>query len=321
MVRISLAFSLLFLFKLGLAQNCCSGGVPLSSNIGIVPNSSGNFQAALVGDINYLKTVMRGKKRISDNIRERRTSSILLISSYSISKRLSADITLSWVQQFRKINSLSGPINTEKSSGIGDVAILTKYRFSKPENARFDFFGGLGMKLATGQTGQENEDGIRLSLDMQPGSGAFDKLFWLYFQKDFQEQRIRLLASSLFQLTGTFKEYNLIQEYKVGNSLMSRLGAIKNSTIGSQLFDFALEFLFRKNWIDIVENQPIPNTGGQWLFIKPGLIWSYNENLSINLATEIPIYAEVTGEQLSPSNRVIFQLNFRASKKAIQLSE
>ncbi len=258
---------------------------------------------------------MRGSQRVDDRIRERRTTSLLFISSYSIYERISVDLTLSWVQQFRKINGFSGQINTEQSSGIGDIAILAKYRFLKTEKTGFDGFGGLGAKLATGKTNQLNKDGIRLSLDMQPGSGAFDKLFWLYFQQALPENRIKFLTSSLFQLTGTFKEYNLTQKYKVGNSLVSRFGIIKNLTVANQLIDFSLEFLFRKNWIDIVENQKLPNTGGQWIFIKPGLIWSFNESLSINLATEMPIYSEVVGEQLSSSSRVILQVNFSSPRK------
>ncbi|MEQ9403061.1 MAG: hypothetical protein RIM99_05705 [Cyclobacteriaceae bacterium] len=312
----SLSFILIFLSHQSPAQNCCSGGVPLSSSIGVAPEASNVFQSLLIADINYLSTFQRGTRKLEDSFRARKTTSLLWLNSYSFNERFSADMTISWVQQFRRVEGFGGNVDTETSAGIGDLVFLAKYKvYSSPKSVS-SLYAGTGIKLPTGATDQRSNDGIILNLDMQPGSGSLDALFWLYFSTGISSlPSTSFFYSNLFQLTGRFDEFNRVQQYEVGNSLVSRIGATDNLLILNQLFDVVLEVIFRKNWKDKVDNQILPNTGGQWLFIKPGLTWVSSPSLRFNMGVEIPLYADVVGEQLTSNGRLVFQLIYKSGSK------
>ena len=85
------------------SQTCCSGGVPISGNLGLPPGSGGTWQFSLGNDINVLKTLMDGREVLDDQSRERVTQSILFQSGYSITNRFSADLFFSYVKQERTI--------------------------------------------------------------------------------------------------------------------------------------------------------------------------------------------------------------------------
>lgn len=224
-------------------------------------------------------------------------------------------MTVSWVEQFRRVEGFGNLIDSEKSSGIGDLVFLGKYRLTDPSKNSALFIGS-GVKLPTGDTEQTNDNGIVLSLDMQPGSGAIDGLFWLYYSGSFfDKQTATFFSSNLFQLTGWYNEFNRIQKYKVGNNLVSRAGITNNLTFLKQLFDTSFELIFRRNWKDEVNDQLIPNTGGSWFFIKPSLSLIVSQNISINLGLELPLYSNVIGEQLTSNNRLTFQFISKFGQK------
>lgn len=300
----------------GKSQSCCSGGVPLSSSIGIAPEAPGVFQTLLITDVNYLSTFKRGTQKLEDSFRKRRTTSIIVLNSYSFTNRFSADLTVSWVEQFRRVEGFANSVNTEKSSGLGDVVFLAKYKLSSPLNEISTLLFGVGVKFPTADTSQKNENGIVMNLDMQPGSGSFDGLFWTHYSRNITNWRTAsIFSSNLLQLTGHFNEFNQIQQYKVGNNLVSRLGITNQLSWSNKLFDTILEVIYRKNWKDKVDNQLLPNTGGQWVFFKPGLSWTPNQRITLNVGLELPLFAQVVGEQLSSTSRISMQLIFRSDRR------
>ncbi|MCK5105500.1 MAG: hypothetical protein KAR17_21900, partial [Cyclobacteriaceae bacterium] len=56
--RILISVSLIVLFSdITYGQTCCSGGVPISGNLGLPPGNIGTWQFSLAYDINVLKTL------------------------------------------------------------------------------------------------------------------------------------------------------------------------------------------------------------------------------------------------------------------------
>ena len=78
-------FSLLLLVLPTNAQTCCSGGVPLSNNIGLPFLNKGAYQFGLFYDYNNLNTLNEGTKVLNDYSRLRITNSILFNFSYNFS--------------------------------------------------------------------------------------------------------------------------------------------------------------------------------------------------------------------------------------------
>lgn len=100
MLRIMpILFLLLFPLIEVIAQTCCPGGVPLSTNLGLPPGDKGTWQFNLYFDQNVLRTLKEGSNELRDNYRERITRSILTEVSYGFTERIVADVLMSYVNQ------------------------------------------------------------------------------------------------------------------------------------------------------------------------------------------------------------------------------
>ena len=125
-----LLLSLLCIYSINTNAQCCSGGVPLSNNLGLSQEKKGTFQIGLNYDYNNLNTLNSGTQQLDETFRLRTTHSILLNASYAITNNFSAEALFTWVNQRRIITSqFDGSKNTEDSKGIGDGILLLKYRF------------------------------------------------------------------------------------------------------------------------------------------------------------------------------------------------
>ena len=95
-------FLFLLSFSVG-AQTCCSGGVPISSNLGLPPSEKQTFQVSLTYDLNVLRTLQSGWQVLEQVTQssERVTHSAMLQLGYNFTERLSADAFFSYVYQER----------------------------------------------------------------------------------------------------------------------------------------------------------------------------------------------------------------------------
>ena len=106
------------------AQTCCSGGVPLSGNIGFEGADKGAFQLEVSYDLNYLATLKNGSDVYADESRRRITQSVLLKTGYSFNSWLAFDALFSYVGQSRSV-TFQGETNHSNTSGIGDAVYIT----------------------------------------------------------------------------------------------------------------------------------------------------------------------------------------------------
>ncbi|MEM8567075.1 MAG: hypothetical protein AAGF85_11480, partial [Bacteroidota bacterium] len=92
--------------------------------------------------------------------------------------------------------------------------------------------------------------------------------------------------------------------YEFGNEVSAILGLADQFVIGTGVFNpsIALRYRFAAN--DEQEGTALPNTGGEWLFLKPGIIYTLPSKKTVMLNTEIPLIADVGGTQLTPNIRI-----------------
>ena len=179
------AFILIFLLAKQLrSQTCCSGGIPLSNNLGLINEGKGNLQLGLNYDFNNLNTLNSGSKKLDDDSRKRMTHSALLNLGYSISDRLSVETLFTWVNQRRAINQF-GSTDLQQTSGIGDAVFLLKYDFPKTMGNKSNLSIGMGTKIPLGSYSEVDASGITYIADLQPGSGAWDMILYTAFSKNF----------------------------------------------------------------------------------------------------------------------------------------
>ena len=89
--KVAISVLIVFSFNSINAQTCCSGGIPLSNNLGLDISEKGTIQVGLNYDYNNLNTLNSGTENLNDDSRLRITHSVLLNAGYSITDRLSAE--------------------------------------------------------------------------------------------------------------------------------------------------------------------------------------------------------------------------------------
>lgn len=303
----------IFFFNTVYSQTCCSGGVPLSNNIGLPFLEKGGSQFGVFYDYNNLNTLNEGGKKLQDNSRLRITNSILFNFSYNITERLLVEGLISWVNQKREITQLSN-LNLDESSGIGDGVLLLRYMILNKEN--YSLIAGIGGKVPIGSTKEVNDLGIRLNADLQPGSNSFDILFTSTLIKRFNFRRTTNLIGRLtYRKTGVNSEYQEINEYKFGNEIQGFLGVSDSFLVWKQILNPSLSFKYRKAYADKLNNTKIANTGGDWLFLISSVSLKITPKINFSTSLEVPLYANVDGIQLTPTYRINTGISIQFSKK------
>lgn len=301
------------------AQTCCSGGIPLSNNLGLDISEKGTIQIGLSYDYNNLNTLNSGTENLNDNSRLRITHSVLLNVGYSITDRFSAEALFSWVNQRRKISQLDN--NTlDQTSGVGDAVVLLKYNFPKllGENSAFNI--GLGTKIPIGSSTETNDIGIVLNSDLQPGSNAWDIIYYSLLSKNLNSRpSFSVFSRIIYRSSGTNNSYLKTSEYKFGNELQAFIGFSDQFILFNTLADPSLSFKYRSAEKDAIDGFDIESTGGKWVFLVPNFSIQISPSISFNTKAEIPIYSNVDGTQLTPTFRVSSGILINITRKQKKL--
>jgi len=287
------------------AQSCCSGGVPISSNLGLPPSFKGTTQMTLTYDINVLRTLKEGTDLIQDRARERITRFLILSVGHAITDRFSIEALLPYVRQERNIRQLGGFNDFESTQGFGDLLVLFKYRVTSVENRKHVLSVGAGPKLPTGSAREVNGRGLILSADLQPGSGALDAIFWGNYLYQFDSRPTMAAYSVLtYRMTGVNSDYLFDNStYEIGNNIRILVGVSDQFRVNTSMVNPSLGFRYRHALEDKFNGNPITSTGGDWVFMIPGVGVSIAKNFILESNVEIPVYANPRGIQLTPTYR------------------
>ncbi len=317
-----LLLSIVLLYALDFdAQTCCSGGIPLSNNIGLPILEKGTLQFGVSYDYNNLNTLNNGTEKLDDNSRLRITHSVLVNTNYSISNNLSIEGLFTWINQRRNISQF-GNENLDLSSGIGDAVLLFKYDatkwFSKiiGKNSSLQF--GLGTKLPLGSSTETNNQGITLNADLQPGSNAWDAIYLSSFSSSFNfRPSLSFTLRVIYRSTGTNNSYFRNTTYKFGNEFQGFLSFSDQFSFLKTIANPSISFKYRDAQLDQIGGFDLDNTGGNWVFLIPDFSINLKPNITFSTKAELPIYSNVDGTQLTPTYRITTGLLFKIKPKPI----
>ena len=104
------------------AQTCCSGGVPVASNLGLPPSEAGAIQFSLGYDLNVLETLKTGRETLEDDSRSRKTHTGIIELGYAFSNKFSVDAFFSYVRQEREISQFNN-VNFLATNGLSLIHI------------------------------------------------------------------------------------------------------------------------------------------------------------------------------------------------------
>lgn len=307
----------LFLFSVSIsnAQTCCSGGIPLSNNLGLSTIEKGTFQLGINYDYNNLNTLNFGKETLDDNSRLRITHSVLVNLNYDITNKLSIEGLFTWVNQRRKITQF-GNENLEQSNGIGDAVLLLKYNLLNFLGKNTNLALGAGTKIPLGSTTETNNQDIILSADLQPGSNAWDLILWSQFSKSFNfRPSFNISTQITYRSTGTNNEYLENSTYKFGDVFQTFLTFSDQFNLLKTLANPSISFKYRHAEIDQIGGFDLENTGGKWVFLIPNFSINIKPNVAFFTKAELPLYSNVDGVQLTPTYRLTSGFLFKFPPK------
>jgi hypothetical protein len=314
---IKLVFTMLFfiLFNSIKAQTCCSGGIPLSNNVGLANLEKGTIQFGMAYDYNYLNTLNNGSEKLNDDSRLRITHSVLINAGYAITDKLSAEGLFTWVNQRRKISQF-GNENLDQTSGIGDALLLLKYKFSNAIGKNSDINIGVGTKIPLGSSTEKNDQGITLSADLQPGSNAWDAIYYSSISKsmDFRPS-FNISSRIIYRSTGTNNSYFGDTNYKFGNEFQASVGFSDQFILFNTITTSGISFKYRNAKHDKIEKFDLESTGGNWVSVIPNISINITPNLVFSTKAELPIYSNVNGTQLTPTYRLTTGFLFTIAPK------
>lgn len=301
------------------SQTCCSGGAPLAGTVGLNSGNKGLFEIQTSLDVNRLETLINVSERLEDRFRVRNTVSFLLESSYAISDHWSVQALGSFLQQDRRVTTIFGGESFVSNSGIGDMMVLLLYQ-QKYEQMSWRL--GAGPVIPSGKIDAKSTDGLILSPDLQPGSGAWDLLTWAQVQVNpYNESPAYFLLRSSYRHTGESQRLNGQQAYQFGKEFQFWTGYSGWVRIKRQQFYPQLNLRYRFQSPDKVNQSIFNNTGGHWLFLRPTLQWQLLPSITLTAYGEVPVWERLIGTQLSTTYRMGVGVNwaFQTIREAIDI--
>ncbi|MCP5106073.1 MAG: hypothetical protein GY950_21995, partial [bacterium] len=173
------------------------------------------------------------------------------------------------------------------TSGLGDSMLSLRYSpvlFSDGKATEVSFGGGL--KFPIGKSNAQLT-GVAAE-DMQPGTGSWDVVAWGFASKKFYFIRgLVLFTGASLRLNGKND-----RGYGFGTEIITALGA-RLKTKGP--LDYSFYARYRWAGRDKRFSGRVPNTGGNWVYLVPSLIFKLSKSMGLKSEVEIPVYRKLTG--------------------------
>ena len=294
---------------------CCSGGVPIAGNLSLPAGGNKVLQLQLTYDYNRLRDLFNENQNLQDQTRQRSTHSSLLEISYGLDSNWSIAGLFAHVAQERIIETIPGRRDYTLTQGLGDFVLLIRRTIIDRQDYGWSI--GIGPKIPTGSNERREEDGSWVSADLQPGSGAWDLMFWSSFSAyHLLKENLSFNLMLTGRMTSSADRLDGLQQYEFGNEWQVFAGLSDRYVSGRWIIDPLLMFRYRVVSPDLVNDFPLSNTGGQFIHFVPGMVLSPNPKISFRISSELPIFRYVDGTQLATSQKLTVGLFFRLAPQS-----
>jgi len=291
------------------AQTCCTAGAPVGSYLGIQPASGKTLSLQLNYEYNSINLLVDQNNRIENDPRSRYGQSLSAKIDYAFNNKWAVSTILPFVHQARITRTES-----ESSLGLGDLFFLVQYNLINNTFTTLSASGGI--KLPIGKTNHKGNAGIFLSPDMQSGTGSVDYIVRTSFSRsNFLTPFSTGYFNSAFRFNGANEDFGSTptftgRNFAFGNESNSQLGLryLFTTKHGFLSPDLGLKFRWADN--NLEQNNDAPNSGGYWISLPLGFSFAPDENKSIALSAEFPIYQNLSGLQISTNFKLGFQVNY-----------
>ena len=231
-------------------------------------------------------------------------------ASHGVTDRLTLSVSIPYVvtRGFRGAEENETPppdvlvVEADTIQGLGDASLLGKYALLF-DPLEFSVLGGV--KIPTGETSEEDDEGERLEPDHQPGSGSWDALLGVAVGR--QLERLFVSGSLFARLTTEGR-----RDFKPGSSFLAGVRAEYQVTdLGtfprfSGLLEATGEY-FAKDRLDGDVNG---DSGGVILSVAPGAKLRLDSHLTFGLSIPVPVYQGLHGFQHEDRVGLLFGISY-----------
>jgi len=248
-------------------------------------------------------------ERIGGSMREHRA---VLGFNYGLLPELSLSLLFPYVSKESSSCCAMGVPQRSSSEGLGDAALLGKYRFFSEYWTRSAFHVSAigGLELPTGSTDEPGATGP-LPFFMQPGSGSLDAIVGLGLT--LSTGRYRFDTHAIYKANnegdGDFSEGDF---FSIGGSFAYRFYHAKYPGPSANA---KIALHWRHESPDEVGGGALPDTGMDELRLSAGLVYHPYPEIDLVALVEIPVYGDYRADagsgQLALDVRTFFGFGIR----------
>ena len=235
---------------------------------------------------------------------------------YGFSPRLSAFVSIPYIRNTMDMAMQMGMMwkisKMDSIQELGDVTLMGLYRIYTdfdvaPNNA---LTVGLGVKTPTGSSTVKGSSGKFIHAHMQPGTGSWDPLIAIVYA--------RMMNPFLLQADATYQLATRNSDgYRFGDSFTANL---VGKYAVSRIFNITggLTFLHvngssdrdgKYTNLNSLMDDPA-NTGGNSLWLSPGLQLLPSKGSLIDVKVQVPVWEHVKGVQLVSRYRILLGVSY-----------
>ncbi len=183
-------------------------------------------------------------------------------------------------------------------SGAADSSLFGLWRIGDESEGKLPMAMALlfGMNLPTGKTTARSRQGELFSASDQPGTGAWVPLGGLIFSKKWGDLSIssnfiytQTTKGSQDTILGSYFDYNFAADYP----LLEHKGKLNYNLEG--MLELTGEYAAK----DKVDGIKDPNSGGNSIYLNPGVRMNIEEKISCYLGIGIPVSEKFNGTQVT----------------------
>lgn len=178
--------------------------------------------------------------------------------------------------------------NNNGTTGLGDITLMAKYPLL--QTTKHMLVGGVGIKFATGDHKVLDSEGGINEPTLQPGTGSYDAVVSGIYNYSAIPTKLNLFTS----LSHRFTTENDL-DYLFGDTTLVDMGA---SYVLSKKVSISGQLNLRISGRDKFIGLNVPSTGGEFLFITPGVRLAASNDFSIYSHVQVPIYQRINDENL-----------------------
>jgi hypothetical protein len=202
----------------------------------------------------------------------------------------------------------AGGSTISRSTGLGDIALLAKYRPFKTDWHRGSFNVAVigGLELPTGST-SERDNGMRLGPTLQPGSGSWDPIVAVATTTGVDFWRFDTLLLYKANTEGS-------RDFAHGDFFSAELGAgyrFLHTQYPGPAASARVGVQYRHQEADEIDGTRQGSSGLDEITVRGGITVHPAPEWDIKLGIDVPVYHDVRGTQLVRDLRLALAFGIR----------